>query len=274
MKNTMTRKCVNTLKKLIGRNGFDDEKFRKKRKKMLRYLVELNHSLFRGERETIAALKKLNKRLPGKTRGEQQFVYLLKQVEPERKLWKRHMSNLRFRRLTTEELAGKKKWREPRFQKKKKKTAKGKKEAPSFTYVASMKKLLRANGGSVGSAIVETVRQNLPFGSPAFLDPNLRAHHEAVKVRRQYSDHKGMLDHCSFAKIGRGALPRMGHAAFVELHKSFLSTFTLPEKKGKNRMADWQGKMTEAAKRDSDGSDGSDGSNGCSDGCSEEDEYP
>ena len=255
---------LNRLKKLIRKNGLPNDLFREKKKRLLRSLARVNHSLLRGEPSAIACVRRLNKRLPGKIVGEQQLAYLLKRVNPERKLWKKHMPNLRFRRLSREELGGQK-WIEPRYKKKNDTPPKGQKMVNSLNFVASFRKLLKQDGADT---ILEGFRGKLPFGSPAYLQPNLRAHHEAVRTKLRYSDHKGMLDHCAFAKIGKGALPRMGHERFVARNTSFLSTYTLPEKEGENRMADWRVKMKKAAERGSD-SDSEAGSDAGSDAGSE-----
>lgn len=164
-------------------------------------------------------------------RALQQIVYTLKLLEVEKTLWKRLLPCLVFARMTKKTLGGAERWKAPRVRKRKKEEQKTRKLA-GLSYLISVKKMLRRaideKDNEALDQIMGEMQRNMPFGSTAHLTSGVQEFLKHDKAEKELRKRQKKVRHCYYAKVGRGALPKLADEHFCTMNRRFILPYRNP----------------------------------------------
>lgn len=225
---------LNRVKKLILRDGYDTEEFRRRRPKLMKAFDGLDRALHRRD-ERLRGLRRWNRSLFKRKRAYQQVVHFLRIVKvPDKNLWKRLLPSLVFGQ-TKRQLEGAKPWRPPRIRKQRKPPSD--RRIKTLPYVISFKNMLKGalqeedEGKMV--KLMRKFRSNLPFGSTTFLQKPIDQFHDLDKRKVELRTQRRKLDYCSWAPIGHGKRVRMdgpNGERFCTKYRRFIGPYRNPQK--------------------------------------------
>lgn len=223
--------CLNTIDAFIKRDG--EENFTEVRNTIcsafetLNEILEIQFDTIRNYTLHWRDLLSTNKR------ALQQIIYTLKMLEVEKTLWKRLLPCLVFARLTSRTLGGAERWKAPRVRKRKKHEEKTTRKLAALSYLISVKKMLRRaieeNDNEALDQIMGEMQRNMPFGSKAHLTNGVQEFLKHDKAEKDLKKRQKKVRHCYFAKVGRGALPKLADEHFCTMNRHFILPYRNPE---------------------------------------------